>query len=343
VKPVAHISRWLVVALVLLCCNACEQVPSGVLGSKKMGDLFADLQLAEAYIDTQGATYASDSAKLALRQSVFEQHGVTQEEYDTSLDWYAHNAHKLDDVYKRAYEQLEKKRDKLSNISKRKHEDNANERSALKDGQQDVWQDLRSYMLTPGMKNGFITFELPIAEHATKGDSYQLEFNVARRKGAVRAFLAADYSDGITMITGKMVGGKNTVINLQTDSARNPRRVYGAIYYDTEGGIMYLDSIRLIRTPLDSMQYNMRSLRIINPKATPADINTPATVATRDTSSVSPAAQQPHRPFPGNMNPRDRRNSNRNVQRAPAGTLQSLPPAVRNRLQKNPRPKPTKQ
>ena len=51
---------------------------------------------AEAVMEQEEKTFYNDSTKKRLRQSVFMKHNVTQELYDTSLIWYAHNL----DVYK---------------------------------------------------------------------------------------------------------------------------------------------------------------------------------------------------------------------------------------------------
>ena len=83
-----HISLLLAIGLAMV---SCDRTPGGVIGVNKMADLIVDLQLAEAYIESHTADFEDDSSKLVIKQSIFKKHGITQQDYDSSLVWYAHN------------------------------------------------------------------------------------------------------------------------------------------------------------------------------------------------------------------------------------------------------------
>ena len=105
-----HISLLLLLALSVL---ACGRTPGGVISTSKMADLIVDLQLAEAYIESHGAEFGNDSTKLVLKQSIFKKHGITQQEYDSSLVWYAHNMEEYNRAYDKAVKKLKNRYDKL--------------------------------------------------------------------------------------------------------------------------------------------------------------------------------------------------------------------------------------
>ena len=68
---------------------ACSKVPDGILSEKKMQGVLTDMLLAEAMVNVDYNTYKSDTMKLALYESVFRKHDITQAVYDSSLVWSA--------------------------------------------------------------------------------------------------------------------------------------------------------------------------------------------------------------------------------------------------------------
>ena len=105
-----QISSLLAITLALLSCG---RTPDGVLSVNEMADLIVDLQLADAYIDSHSMDYESDSSMLVMKQSIFKKHGITQEDYDSSLVWYAHNMEDYNKAYDKAVNKLKERYDKL--------------------------------------------------------------------------------------------------------------------------------------------------------------------------------------------------------------------------------------
>jgi hypothetical protein len=81
---------------VLLLVAGCTKTPEHIIGEDTMKRMLVDLYKAEAIMEDNEKTFYNDSLRKALRQSVFMKYNVTQELYDTTLIWYAHNL----DVYK---------------------------------------------------------------------------------------------------------------------------------------------------------------------------------------------------------------------------------------------------
>ena len=63
---------------------ACSKVPDGILSEKKMQGVLTDMLLAEAMVNVDYNTYKSDTMKLALYESVFRKHDITQAVYAVS-------------------------------------------------------------------------------------------------------------------------------------------------------------------------------------------------------------------------------------------------------------------
>ena len=56
-----------------------------------MQGVLTDMLLAEAMVNVDYNAYKSDTMKLALYESVFRKHDITQAVYDSSLVWYGRN------------------------------------------------------------------------------------------------------------------------------------------------------------------------------------------------------------------------------------------------------------
>ncbi len=275
-----HISLLLLLALSVF---ACGRTPGGVISTSKMADLIVDLQLAEAYIESHGAEFGNDSTKLVLKQSIFKKHGISQQEYDSSLVWYAHNMEEYNRAYDKAVKKLKNRYDKLDvtgnegpsemiaeGVPQGAPTHNPVPRNAGPAGPHakkfntdakadtfDMWQGRRDYVLTQGARRGFITFDLPPDACKQSGDRYQLAYRLARCGNEFKVGLAVDYTDGAT---SQITRGTNSdgwvMVDLQSDTARQVRRIYGYVSYNMKPGhVAVVDSLMLLRTHLNKGNY----------------------------------------------------------------------------------------
>jgi len=281
-----HILLLMVIALTLL---SCDKTPRGVLSQNDMADLIVDLELAEAYIDTHSSEFMGDSAKQVMKQSVFKKHGITQQDYDSSLVWYAHNMEDYTKAYDKAVGILKKRYEK----TEKNHPDNNREAQSIegatvaqgsptrnpvpgagtprpmanrklsklgadvKGDTADLWQGKRYYTLTQGARRGFIPFDLLPDANKEPGDRYQLAYKLMRGGNEFKVSLNVDYTDGAT---AQITRGTNSdgwvTIDVQSDTARHVRRIYGYVSYDMKRGrIAYVDSLMLIRTHMSKSNY----------------------------------------------------------------------------------------
>ena len=251
----------------------------------EMADLIVDLQLAEAYIDSHLDEYPGDSSKLVLKQSIFKKHGITQQDYDSSLVWYAHNMEDYTKAYDKAIGKLKERYDKLDKSGKGgtdmpgeliagpehgpthdaaprtpnhgKHLKRLTTDS--KSDSVDLWQGRRHYTLTQGAQRGFITFDVAPDGNKQAGDRYQLAYKLLRCGNEFKVCLSVDYTDGGT---AQITRGTNSdgwvAIDLQSDTSRQVRRVYGYVSYDMKRGhCAYVDSLMLMRTRLNKSNYGL--------------------------------------------------------------------------------------
>ncbi|MBQ0114463.1 MAG: DUF4296 domain-containing protein [Bacteroidales bacterium] len=292
-KTVIYIFTLLLVGIAV----ACDKAPNGVIPESKMVVLITDLQLAESYITGNSEEYSDDSSRLVLKQSIFEKHGVTPELYDTSLVWYAANMDVYANVYDRVVGNLQDMRKKASNepLAITSYNPNTEHRTYKQSGDSaDIWTLRRQYMLTPGLKRGFITFDLKPDREYARGDRYELQVKILAQRSHFHFLVATDYNDGTTSYITRSMGheGWNN-LSLQSDSTRSVRRIYGYINYEVEvAEIAYLDSISMLRTHLSPTDYqSVTSQKFINRNTAPVSVKPQQTQSPRPPRNGVPAVQ----------------------------------------------------
>ena len=276
------LSRILPLVLLALSLLACDKTPRGVMSINEMADLITDLHLAESYIESHSPEFPNDSSRMVVKQSIFKKHGITQQDYDSSLVWYAHNMEDYIKAYDKAVGKLKKRYDKLDkspggseaqtlavegepthnpvpnkamrykSIGTAKKLNNKTRGDSI-----DLWKGPREYMLTQGVRRGFITFNLSPDADKKPGDRYQLAYKLTRGGNDFKVSLNVDYTDGATaQITRSTNSDGWVMIDVQSDTARLVRRIYGYVSYDIKRGhTAYVDSLMLMRTHLSKSNY----------------------------------------------------------------------------------------
>ena len=245
---------------------ACDKAPRGIIGERKMAQIVADLQVADAYVTTNPDQFDTDSARQALKQSIFAKHGVTAHMYDTSLVWYAHNMDVYTDVYDRAAKVLSDRRNTIEHDnglasgkrnSKPRHGVGSRKLYSAQGDTANMWNGPIQLIATGGLDGAYYPFEIEPANDAQPGDRYQLSFKYNSIGSKLDLTVAADYRDGSSSIMSHMTTADGwSTTTLQTDTAREVRRIYGYIHYNlTPAGLAMLDSIQLLRMRHDPYSY----------------------------------------------------------------------------------------
>lgn len=239
---------------VALC--SCNSTPSGIIPKGKMSEVLADVHTAEAVGNVSSQDYSSDSAKLALKMAVFKKHGVTSEQFDSSLVWYAHNIGKYIEVYDDALEIL---RDRSQSVGTML----VQAAVSMAGDSVDVWPASKHLVLSPRLPSKRVGFDLPYDENWEKGDMYSFRAKVAEGEGtAFEWVFVADYDDK-TVETYETTGTANVngwnEITFVTDSTKQLQRLRGYFYPKNEDRSVYwIDSISLLRKRLDPARYQSR-------------------------------------------------------------------------------------
>ena len=106
--------KSLFILCVLLAVVGCR--PRGVLSNREMRNVLYDLHLADGALQVAGYHYGHDQELAAYYKNVLAKHGITQEQFDSSLVWYTDNPQIFNKIYPKVLEHLEADYDREKQI-----------------------------------------------------------------------------------------------------------------------------------------------------------------------------------------------------------------------------------
>lgn len=248
----------LLLMLLPLIAPGCSKVPSSVIQPEKMAQLMADVHTGEAVVEQNRQSYPTDSARQVFKQSIYVRHGITPEQFDSSLSWYAHHLTEYMALYDRTIEILEHR---LSETGNRIAAENA---ISMAGDSVDVWPGSRFITVADRMPSKIITFSLSADPNWERGDSYTLRAKFFNHQENSVWGLAADYGDSTSVdhteyVAAAFSGDGWREVAIFSDSTEMPVRVYGYMSIGTRGATeVRLDSVELVRKRLSPHNYSQR-------------------------------------------------------------------------------------
>lgn len=206
-----------------------------------MVKLMADMEMAEAYLTSKGATENTPENRDRIINYLLEKNGLSREEYDSTINWYGRHFDKYDEMYAKVDKELSSRGKKVSG-------------KAEEVVTTDLWPYARRAEITPLSSSDNITFRL-IPEANEKGSKidWKLNFHSAL---SCNGMLGVTYEDGDSFyVTKSFSGSGNFELNFQTDTGKVVKNVFGNLRITDLSSPVRVDSIRLEAIPYDSTEY----------------------------------------------------------------------------------------
>lgn len=242
---------------------ACTDAPRGVLSSQEMEDVLFDYHLTQGVIEQLTEEEKGENAQRYV-DAVFAKHGVTEQQFDSSMVWYFRDGRQLKDIYANVHKRFEAidKELKLKNSSGSyaalpSHGDTAN-----------IWPGRRTLILRNTPLLCCERFNIMTDTTFHHGDKFLFVMENKFTKGMseehdhyINVALTLQYADGT-------VGGDNRTVDLDgtfqyeivADKEKDLKRMYGYFYYKAGRGGRKMCSIRniaLIRMHDKSLQQSV--------------------------------------------------------------------------------------
>ena len=259
----------------LIIFSACTRRPKGVLSDKEMAPVVADLELAEAYLQNNPQATAREDTREALISYAIEKNGVSREEFDSTMAYYARNVDEYVELYKLVDQRLAKKRKSMTGVA-----------TTADDSANDFWPYSRHSVISAQAGSNALIFNIP-AGSVEKGDRIVWKLRM-RTQADGQALFGVEYENGSRgYLTRQLPGNRRLEMTFQTDTARQVKSIFGYMTVDDSGDLpLFIDSISMKTLPLDTMEYyNIHSQRRwLQParKPKPKPVETPDADETAD-------------------------------------------------------------
>lgn len=235
-------------ALAVACgMAACDKVPDDVLSERDMQRVLTDMILAEAMVNADYNTFKSDTAKMALYESVFRKHEITRAMYDSSLVWYGKNLDIYMKVYDRVLADVNKRIDALGDVQ-------ADAAPVSNSDSVNIWPRRAYLTFSPKAVFNGVTFDIKPDAAYSSGSVFVLGARLwglnprLAHKPEVR--ISADQGDTTVTVNRRLDSDGYHQVTLRTVATKRVRRVYGYIRLDNADSTyfkVYVDSLNLMK------------------------------------------------------------------------------------------------
>lgn len=263
-KDFSNFFLWLhrhtapLIVCVLLLLDACTvSVPSHIIQQQEMEDLLYDYHLMQAIAGDLGG--GSNVKRKQYEQYVFDKHGVTEAEFDSSLAWYMRNTREMEKIYRKLNTRFTTQKEALAEaILPNQRVEKISEAGDTVD----VWPDYRLLRLTDSPMRNRVSFTLLADSNYHVRDSFVWKMQASflgdtARMCAVMALTLFMDKDTIGVATGIDSTGVYA-LNLSCDSNYVLKQMVGNIYYYNHSlpsedadtvthGNLLLSGVRLVR------------------------------------------------------------------------------------------------
>lgn len=262
-------SRLLLWVTVLIFFSCGKQIPDDIIQPAQMEDLLYDYHLAL----TMGndLSYTDRYKRESYKNYVFEKHGVTEAEFDSSMVWYTRNSMMLTEIYKNLQKRYEIEEEQMrSELNKRSGQISV----SLSGDSVDVWSDRNIYWLTSSPLTNRLMFDLKADTtfHANDILVFEADYSfLTYEKNTTKAVISMnitfknDSTQGLSKVIDK--SGKWD-LTLKPDSAFEYKSINGFVYFDnpdsTETSVL-INKIKLMRYRTGSYSSGASATRIPKP------------------------------------------------------------------------------
>lgn len=243
---------FVAVAAVLLFPACKPGVPFGLIQPEELEDLLYDYHIAQAMADA--GRDSVNFKRYSYVQAVFEKHGVSEAEFDSTMVWYASHATYLDDIYKKLQERYG------THVSALGASTGENDVFAHLDAQGDtanVWQERAFRILKPRFMDERLLFTMAADTSFHKGDALLWRFDTryishGRQNEAYAGFHVTYDNDSTAGVTQRIYSNSLMQLRLEGDTAHAIREIGGFVYYkpsdeDKDPRLLLLRDIMLVR------------------------------------------------------------------------------------------------
>ena len=248
--------KLLYTSMVLLSMAACRPTtPSQYIQPDKMEELLVDFHRVRAIAAQEGGSYDEQSLRKALYWKAAQQkHGVTQEQFDSSLIYYYTRADRFSEMYKHVLNRLQ---DEAVLMGASEGEIGRYASLNATGDTANIWPYASTHMLIPSAPYQRYEFCIDVDTLFRAGDTFLMQFvsDFVYQNGTKDGLLyvAIDYPDTVIVRQSRFSYSGVNQLRIPNLTKTSPKAVKGYFYLGGSADItttlrmLFINSIQLIR------------------------------------------------------------------------------------------------
>ena len=217
--------RWTLIACLALLSSCGKEIPDEIIQPSKMEKILYDYHLTMGMSDN-----SKNTEKEARKKYIFQKHGITAADFDSSMVWYTRESQELMSIYENLNKRFKREYEHVERLLESREE--ANTRSFASGDTVDVWMKENILWFTKSPLNNRLTFEIKADStfHPKDAFDWNMDYYFMTEGEAIMGLNVIYENDSVIGMTKSITESGPQSIYLHTDSAYNIKSLNGFVY-----------------------------------------------------------------------------------------------------------------
>jgi hypothetical protein len=202
-----------------------KEIPDEIIQPSKMEKVLYDYHLTLGMSEN-----SKNTEKEARKNYIFQKHGITSAEFDSSMVWYTRESKELMSIYENLNKRFKREYEHVERLLESREE--ANTRSFASGDTVDIWMKEDILWFTKAPLNNRLTFEIKADStfHPRDAFNWNMNYYFMAEGEAIMGLNVIYENDSVIGMTKSITESGPQSIYLHTDSAYNIKALNGFIY-----------------------------------------------------------------------------------------------------------------
>ena len=217
--------RWTLIACLALLSSCGKEIPDEIIQPSKMEKILYDYHLTMGMSDN-----SKNTEKEARKKYIFQKHGITAADFDSSMVWYTRESQELMSIYENLNKRFKREYEHVERLLESREE--ANTRSFASGDTVDVWMKENILWFTKSPLNNRLTFEIKADStfHPKDAFDWNMDYYFMTEGEAIMGLNVIYENDSVIGMTKSITESGPQSIYLHTDSTYNIKSLNGFVY-----------------------------------------------------------------------------------------------------------------
>jgi hypothetical protein len=217
--------RWTLIACLALLTSCGKEIPDEIIQPSKMERVLYDYHLTLGMSEN-----SKNTEKEARKNYIFQKHGITSAEFDSSMVWYTRESKELMSIYENLNKRFKREYEHVERLLESREE--ANTRSFASGDTVDIWMKEDILWFTKAPLNNRLTFEIKADStfHPKDAFDWNMDYYFMTEGEAIMGLNVIYENDSVIGMTKSITQSGPQSIYLHTDSAYNIKSLNGFVY-----------------------------------------------------------------------------------------------------------------